>query len=351
MKEIVAKVKERTSIPVYERSVENVISAIMTSGDFWSIVDVSEEPLPLVCDIIDVLKENGYVEIKENEIVLTNKGEEFAKELGIGPKINATCKCCEGRAVSLDDYKDLLERFKEIVKNRPQPLHEFDQGYVTPETTVSRVILMHSRGDLLNKEVFVLGDDDLTSIALMLSGLPKRIAVVDIDDRLIKFIEKTADEIGYNNLEILTLDIRKPLPDYLVGKFDTFITDPPETLNAVRTFIGRGIATLKGPRCAGYFGITRRESSIDKWRNLQKILINEFNVVITDIIRNFNHYINWGYEKETKAWRLAPVKVLPKDIWYRSYMYRIETLEGSKGLMEEMNVGQELYDDEESSTT
>ncbi|NJE13887.1 bis-aminopropyl spermidine synthase family protein, partial [Thermococcus sp. LS2] len=84
------------------------------------------------------------------------------------------------------------------------------------------------------------------------------------------------DEIGYSNIEIFTFDLRKPLPDYALRKFDTFITDPPETVDAIRVdairaFVGRGIATLKGPGCAGYFGITRRESSLDKWRDIQKL--------------------------------------------------------------------------------
>ena len=41
MREIVEKVREKTSIPVYERTVENVLSAIQASGDVWRIVDLS----------------------------------------------------------------------------------------------------------------------------------------------------------------------------------------------------------------------------------------------------------------------------------------------------------------------
>ena len=350
MKAVVERVRERTPIPVYERTIENVLSAILASRDPWRIVDLSEEPLPLVVAVVEALHELGYVEFKDG-IVLTQKGKELVEKYGIGKREDYTCKHCQGKTVELNAFSDLLEEFKEIVKNRPQPKHEFDQAYVTPETTVARVALMHTRGDLENKEVFVLGDDDLTSIALMLSGLPKRIAVLDIDERLTRFIEKTAEEIGYNNVEIFTFDLRKPLPDYALRKFDTFITDPPETVDAVRAFVGRGIATLKGPGCAGYFGITRRESSVDKWHQIEKLLITEFNVVITDIIRNFNEYVNWGYVEETRAWRLLPVKTMPTYNWYRSYMLRIQTIEGSKGYEEEITAGQELYDDEESSTT
>ncbi|WP_297417204.1 N(4)-bis(aminopropyl)spermidine synthase [Thermococcus sp.] len=351
MMEIVESVRERTNIPVYERTVENVLSAILASDDIWRIVDLSEEPLPLVVRVITVLHEMGYVAFDGSNVVLTESGKRLVEKYGIGARRDYTCSHCGGKTVELSAFGDLLGQFREIVKDRPQPKHDFDQAYVTPETTVARIALMHTRGDLENREVFVLGDDDLTSVALMLSGLPKRIAVLDIDERLVKFIERTADEIGYDNIEMFTFDLREPLPDYALHKFDTFITDPPETVEAIRAFVGRGIATLKGPGCAGYFGITRRESSLDKWREMQRVLLNEFGVVITDIIRNFNEYVNWGYEEETRAWRLLPVKVKPSYNWYRSYMFRVQTLEGSKGFEKRIPVGDELYNDEEASTT
>ncbi len=351
MREIIERVREKTNIPVYERTVENVLSAVQASNDVWRIVDLSEEPLPLVVAVITALHEMDYIVFDGNSVVLTQSGRKLVEKYGIGAREDYTCRHCEGKTVELEAFTDILEQFREIVRDRPQPKHDFDQAYVTPETTIARIALMHTRGDLENKEVFVLGDDDLTSIALMLSGLPKRIAVLDIDERLIRFIEKTSNELGFTSIDIYTFDLREPLPDYALGKFDTFITDPPETVDAIRAFVGRGIATLKGPGCAGYFGITRRESSLDKWREIQRLLLNEFKVVITDIIRNFNEYVNWGYEEETRAWRLLPVKVRPSYNWYKSYMFRIQTLRNSKGFEDRITVGDELYNDEEASTT
>ncbi len=351
MKEIVVKTSERTKIPVYYRTVENVLSAVLSSDNVWRIVDLSEEPLPLVVAVLNTLGDLGYLEFDGSRIILTTKGRELVEKYGMGAKKDYTCSHCAGRTVELDEFSDLLSEFKAIVRNRPKPKHDFDQAYVTPETTVARVVLMHSRGDVENKEVFILGDDDLTSVALMLSGLPKRIAVLDIDERLVRFIERAAAEIGYSNVDMFTFDLREPLPGYALHKFDTFITDPPETVDAIRAFVGRGIATLKGPGCAGYFGLTRRESSLDKWREIQRFLLNEFGVVVTDIIRNFNEYVNWGYEEETRAWKLLPVKVKPSYNWYKSYMFRIQTLEGSRGFEDRITAGDELYNDEEASTT
>ncbi|AEH51566.1 bis-aminopropyl spermidine synthase family protein [Pseudothermotoga thermarum] len=350
MREIVERVRQRTSIPIYERKVENILSALCTSNDPWKIADLSEEPFPLVMAVINVLSEKGYVKLNEG-IELTKKGKELLKEFRITSKKDFTCKHCKGKTVDLDEFKDLLRRFTEIAKDRPEPKHEFDQAYVTPETTVARVVFMHSRGDVENKEIFVLGDDDLTSVALMLSKLPKKISVLDIDSRLTRFIERVAEKLGCTNVEILTFDLRKPLPEEFSKKFDTFITDPPETIDAIRAFIGRGIAMLKGPGCAGYFGLTKMESSVDKWQKIQRILIEEFQVVITDIIRNFNEYVNWDYIQQTRGWKLVPVKSVPEYNWYKSYFFRIQTVESSKGYKEEVTANQELYDDDESSTT
>ena len=350
MKEIIEEIKGRTSINVCERSVKNVLGAIMSSSDFWRIVDLSEEPLPLVADIIEILKEKGYVAINGG-ITLTEKGRNLVDMHEITEIEEMVCKSCSGRGISIENLDNLLEEFKRIVRERPLPKQEFDQAFVTPETVIARVAFMISRNDIKNKEIFVIGDDDLTSVALMLSSLPKRIAVIDIDKRLTDFIEKISKEIGYDKIDILTFDIREELPDYMKKKFDTFITDPPETIYAIRAFVGRGISSLKAPGCAGYLGLTRRESSLEKWMKIERVLVGEFGVAITDIVKNFNEYVNWGYEEKTRAWRLSPVKVKPSYNWYKSYMIRITTLEGSIGFDGKIEVDEELYNDEESSTT
>lgn len=350
MKELIEEIKRRTSINVCEKSVKNVLGAIMSSSDFWRIVDLSEEPLPLVADIIEILKEKGYVAIN-GEITLTEKGRDLVNRYEITAIEEMVCESCSGRGISIENLNNLLEDFKKIVKDRPLPKQEFDQAFVTPETVIARVAFMISRNDIKNKEIFVIGDDDLTSVALMLSYLPKKIAVIDIDRRLTDFIERVSKEIGYDRIDILTFDIREELPHHIKKKFDTFITDPPETIYAIKSFVGRGISSLKEPGCAGYFGLTRRESSLRKWMEIERVLVEEFRVAITDIVKNFNEYINWGYEEKTRAWRLSPIKEKPSYNWYKSYMIRIVTLEGSVGFNGKIEVNEELYNDEESSTT
>ncbi|MGH7807750.1 MAG: bis-aminopropyl spermidine synthase family protein, partial [Thermodesulfobacteriota bacterium] len=198
------------------------------------------------------------------------------------------------------------------------------------------------------KEIIILGDDDLISVAFGLSGFAKGITVVEIDKRLTDFIQETADKEGFR-VNVQTFDLRHPLPKEHTKRYDTFLTDPPETLKAADAFIGRGIAALRAPGAAGYFGFTRREASLNKWYDVQKLLLR-YRIVFTDMIHNFNEYVNWGYEEETRAWRLSPIKVRPRKNWYRSALFRLETLDGFKGNFKDY--GEEnIYEDVESSTT
>ncbi len=348
LEQIALEAEKRTQVPAYPRSVEKVVSAVMSSSNFWKIVDLSDEPLPLVAEILKLLKEHDLVIFEGNQILLTEAGAELARKLGIEPFASHRCPNCKGRGIVIDgSLREAYEKFLKIQENRPPAIHQFDQGYVTPENTFARVALADDRGDLRGKNVVVLGDDDLMSIALALSGLPKKVTILEIDERLVNFIKEVSDR--YNlNIDARVHDLRQPLPEDVVGAYDTFFTDPPETVEAIKAFVGRGVATLKGPRCAGYFGVTRRESSVDKWRRIQKVLI-DMGLVITDLIHNFNEYVNWDYYEEMRGWQLTPVKEPPKDIWYRSTQFRVETVRGFEGFNEPI-VG-DIYNDAESSTT
>lgn len=191
---------------------------------------------------------------------------------------------------------------------RPPAIQDFDQGSVTPETTVSRVLFLEQNGDLWGKDILVLGaEDDLTGLAIALTRKARRVLVLDIDARLVDFDNRAFRELGIDNAEARVFDLRNPLPKELLGAFDVFVSDPPETLASFRAFIGRGIAALREEGAVGYFGLTLRDASVYKWREFQRLLTGEFGVVITDILQNFNHYMNWDYHPHTRAAQIAPV--------------------------------------------
>jgi predicted methyltransferase len=345
---IAGEVEKNTKVTTYPKSVEKVLSAVMATPNFWKIVDLSDEPLPLVAEVLKLLNYHGIVVFEDNRVLLTEAGRRLVREAGITPSVSShRCPRCGGRGVVIDNFRSAFEMFLRVQKDRPPAVHHYDQGYVTPENTFARIALADERGDVRGKSVVVLGDDDLMSVALAMTGLPSKVTVLEIDERLVNFIDTVSKEYRLN-IDVRLHDLRKPLPADVVAGYDTFFTDPPETVEAIKAFVGRGVATLKGERCAGYFGVTRRESSLDKWRKIQQVLL-DMGLVVTEIVHNFNEYVNWDYYKDMRGWKLSPVKEPPSDVWYRSTQFRVETVRGFKGFND--YISGDIYTDHESSTT
>ena len=348
LEDLAEKISRETDIPLCGRDVERVVAALLKTPVFWHVVEHSEEPVPVVASTLRLLQEMGLVETPEDALVFTPKGRDFVAEKGICVPMNHVCQSCLGRTVVNDAFDEALGLFKSVQEKRPKPLRIFDQAFVTPETTFARIALADARGDIRGKEIVVLGDDDLVALALAITRLPKTVTILEIDERIISFQKEQARKLKIENLRIKRHDLRKPLPEDIIGKFDVFFCDPPETVAAFDAFIGRGALSLKGPGNAGYFGVTTAESSFSKWKALQESLIAR-GFVITDLIRRFNEYENWDYAEEMRAWEMAPIKIRPVENWYRSAMFRVELVEKT-GISNDDLTDRDIYNDQESST-
>ncbi|ADL08381.1 bis-aminopropyl spermidine synthase family protein [Thermosediminibacter oceani] len=347
IKGIAEEVCKKTGVETTGRDVEKVLSGLTSSSHFWEVVCTAREPFSVVAEVVEVLKRTRLVKVDEQgDIYFTPEGMKFLKSRGITPRKDYTCPACEGRGIGLEKLKELVQKFDEVTADRPKAIIDYDQGFVTTRTVVSRIALMADRGDLEGKKLLVLGDDDLVSIAAGLSGMPAEVVVMEIDDRLVEYINDKATKLGLP-VKAIKYDFREKLPDEYVGYFDTFTTDPPETLEALEVCMGRGLTGLSGEGCAGYFGLTRTEASLKKWNLFQQMLVDKFKVAITDIIDDFNHYVNWDYLLGSIRDDYSFVQVKPRLNWYRSSMYRIETLSGFKG-MENKSMPCELYIDQEA---
>ncbi len=338
----------RTGLTVTRRDVERVLAALQRTGDVWKVVEYSRTPMRVVCALLDVLQENGGLTVQGDQLVFTAEGQAFCEQQGIAPFTTATCPTCEGRGVVLDLLGDIRERFHTIAQQRPTPLRQFDQGYVTPEVTLARVAFLWERGDLVHKDIIVLGDDDLVSLALALTRRPRRVVVLEIDERLVRFIEEQKAAHQLTALEIVQHDLREPLPEALCGRFDVFVTDPTESFVGFRAFTERGLLALRGAGSAGYFGLTHVESSLKKWRDIQRFLL-DYGLVITDLRDGFNRYVNWGYEADMRSWAWLPVKVPPRDMWYTSAFYRVEWVEPQE--IPNRPFSGNIFEDAEAATT
>ncbi len=141
------------------------------------------------------------------------------------------------------DFHSVLRRFSRIAATMPRATTMFFQEPMLPEDVVARVRFLWERGDLFQRDILVLGDDDLFSIAAGLTGLPRRIVVGEIDERLVRFLDQVAAREQLP-LEVFQYDVSEPLPRGW-RQFDVFVMDPVETITGFSAWLSRGLAAVR----------------------------------------------------------------------------------------------------------
>jgi predicted methyltransferase len=130
--------------------------------------------------------------------------------------------------------------------------HDLDQCPATPSTVMRRLTLLGRR----SSDILLLGDDDLLSLVLALTGARNRIAAVDLDDRLLRFIESYSKRYS---IEVLRHDLRFGLPRAHKRCFDEVFTDPPYTLAGQLLFVHRAMGALRSMPGVSLFVCASRE--------------------------------------------------------------------------------------------
>ncbi len=276
----------------YKETYEKIVLSLKNNGssNFWSIVRNIQGSDRRVLRLLNEMLLIGEINLNGKEISLKNN-----KQILLN---NIECASCHGKGIQIENkYLEISSKMKEIYAKKPAPTFLFDQRPVTSETTVRRAEYLALRGDLISKKIAVIGDDDLTSIAIGLTKEAKEVIVFDIDKRLIDFINKTSEDLNLN-VKAYEIDLTKRIPKEFTDYFDIFLTDPTPNPPAFSLFISIGLNLLKEKeRCIGYvsFFPSHQKLSID----FQKILTDK-NVIITDMIPKFTEYdfIEATYRKE-----------------------------------------------------
>jgi hypothetical protein len=141
------------------------------------------------------------------------------------------------------DHTDVLRQILVDIADVPQPLSSLDHVQATAETALNRAVWLDSTYDLAGKRLLCLGDHDLTSLAVAAVNPTVSITVVDLDERLLEFIDSRAST---RQLDIRTLhcDMRFGLPASVLESFDLVFSDPPYTPEGMGLFAGRAIEAL-----------------------------------------------------------------------------------------------------------
>ena len=174
---------------------------------------------------------------------------------------------------------------------------ELDQCHCTFDTKLRRVLALHEADALVGRRILLLGDDDLTALALLhvvrRLGSPATLAsltVLDVDRAVVDFVRSGLAAAPFP-VACVRHDLREPLPRRLVGGFDTVVTDPPYTVEAVGLFLSRAADALAGPGGDVFlsFGSRRPAAAF----RLQQA-VTELGFSIRSLVRDFNEYVGAG---------------------------------------------------------
>lgn len=182
-------------------------------------------------------------------------------------------------------YAEVLERLRTLIAEAPRGRHTLDHVSATAETVLRRALLLGERFWLPGARLLCVGDHDLTSLAVRMIHPEVEVAVADIDDRILAYIDA-------QNLGVRTrwADLRLGLPPSLRGWADLAITDPPYTPEGVGLFAARAAEGLRDRdqgRILVAYGASERTPMLAL--KVQKALLS-LNLLNEAIFPDFNRY-------------------------------------------------------------
>lgn len=291
---------------------------------FWELAALQDSTLSVLVETIRRLMAGGKIHFQGS-----TKKFRLVEDGNYRARIDLRCKSCNGKGLIVEGiFRKTLRRFTSLVTERPMPDPNYNQGLITFPDLALKASFMYERGDLEDCSILLIGDDDLFGLYLGILGMSRRILVLDIDKRILRFTEEKAGELSIN-IETMELDLSQPLPHPLHNAFDVFVSEPPEGIKGMITFIKRGIRSLAEGESAGYIGITMLESSLAKWYEVQATLTRN-RLVITDVLRNFGLYPEGKDEWEDLYKNYPVMGEIPMDVghpdvdWYSSCTIRFQ---------------------------
>lgn len=182
------------------------------------------------------------------------------------------------------DEEQLVAALEPIAAHRPPIRRDLDQVYATLPTVARRARRLIEAGEA-QRGVLLLGDDDLTSVALRLlldaGGSDRPVHVVEVDSELAAFLTE-------HGVHTTRHDLREPLPKPLRRRFGCVFTDPPYAPAGFALFVSRAVPALKEDgRLYVCFGQSRRaaERGLAKQR-----LLADLGVLVEEVLPDFNAY-------------------------------------------------------------
>lgn len=258
-------------------------------------------PVPIITAVKKEFIKRGLV-VQDRGVRLTDSGIYFVEnKLGFkGLNKALYMKLLSEPWKEHKEISELKAELNEIFINRPDADVTIDQSKCTVDTAVKRAILALINSALIGKRVLCVGDDDFISIAIgfllkklysNIENCNTKICVMDIDERILKYIHALADK-GALPIACEHIDFKLSVPSNLKESFDCFFTDPPYTLQGMKLFVSRGIEGLKKQRGIPVF-LSFAHKSPDFEFSMQKCFI-DMGLKVSEIFLSFNKYEGAG---------------------------------------------------------
>ncbi len=245
---VLSDVAAATDLREGEEGVRAILSAVGRAGRL-PLRDLARRvrmPVPVVAAVRRELEKRGLLD-RRGGLALSPKGRGL---IGVQEDAAPGCRCpaCDGEGFIIPEaFAPLLHPLREMAAGRPAVDVTLDQSHAAPETALRRALYLREC-EALDRDLLVLGDDDLTSLAVGLLrrrlSLRGRLAVAEVDPRLVTYLRRVSDAEEFA-VEVVPHDLRDPFPPPLLGAFDAFFTDPPYTLEGLRLFVLRGVSALR----------------------------------------------------------------------------------------------------------
>jgi len=185
-----------------------------------------------------------------------------------------------------DHYSHWMARLRDLADGRPPERTLYRQRHVTLRTSLLRAFYLFYRGDLHNRRIVLLGDDDLTSIAVALVSGFHDMVVLEVDEELVEFLRSRIAVLDVPNVDVRVYDAWAEPPTDLVGTADTFLCDPSRRLYDL--FLDRGLSFLRSTGSFYCFVNPSHSSSDGQFIFQREALARGW--IITDSIPAFNEY-------------------------------------------------------------
>ncbi|MBD2816190.1 adenosylmethionine decarboxylase [Xenorhabdus sp. Flor] len=247
-------------------------------------------PIPIVSAFKKELIKTNYAD-KKGVFKLTPLGIQFVQdELNYKLVDTELYRSLFSKEKNRNFKDELVNLLSPIYAKRPRVNVLLDQAHATLDTSIRRVMLLLNNPIVFKQKILFLGDDDLTSLALMMAFkklgnyCKDNIYVKDIDKELLEFIKEVSKE---NNFIINTEYVDLKHSDKYAKYFDVILTDPPYTFSGLKLFLSRAISFAKndGSEILLSFGQKKPKEN----QEVQK-LFSDQNLFIKNIYPQFNQY-------------------------------------------------------------